>query len=99
LGEAKYRRRGGLQFRREGGDIVVFCPDTGDFCVLNETAAFVFEAIDRRRTLEHLCKQLATEYGVDASAVREDVRACLREMVNLGWVERSRRAKPPKGSR
>jgi len=57
------------------------------FCVLNETASFIWERLDAPRSLNDLVDDLIGQFGdVDRSTAEHDLQAVLHELVGLSFV-------------
>jgi hypothetical protein len=68
-------------------EAVLFNPVTKQFCVLNETAAFLWGLLEKPQSEEDLSSQLCREFdGVERSEAAEDVQATLRQFAELKVV-------------
>ena len=66
------------------GETVLFNPQTKKFCVLNETAAFLWDQLDQPRTEAELRERLLAEFdGVNESLADQDVRTTLKQFTDL----------------
>ena len=66
------------------GETVLYNPGTNKFCVLNETAAFLWELLEETQTEAQLCERLCGEFdGVEMAAAERDVRATLEQFAAL----------------
>lgn len=60
------------------GETVLYNPETNRFCVLNETASFIWETLENPHTERQLCDRLVAEFeGVDLEVAERDVAATL----------------------
>jgi hypothetical protein len=55
---------------------------------LNQTASFLWEKLDGRRTVGEMARQLCARYEVDPKRARADVEMFLRDMLAAGTVTR-----------
>lgn len=53
---------------------------------LSETAAFIWKAVDDRRSVAEIAGLVATEYAVDEATARDDVVELLAELAAVGVV-------------
>ena len=82
---ATYRRVADVEAAPMQGETVIFNPATNQFCVLNETAAFLWQLLEEPRTEEQLRDDLRGAFdGVDATAAERDVREALEQFAALG---------------
>jgi len=69
------------------GETIVYNPETKRFCMLNATAAFLWERLDSPRTLEELSTALRSSFAdADAARLDEDVRAVLVQFQDNAMV-------------
>ena len=80
----EYKRNPTVEAAPMAGETVLYNPDTNRFCVLNETAAFIWEALEQPRTERQLCDGLLAQFdGVDLEVAERDVAATLSEFREL----------------
>ena len=80
----EYRRNPTVEAAPMSGETVLYNPDTNQFCVLNETAAFIWEALEEPKTQRQLCDGLLAEFeGVDLEAAERDVEATLSQFKTM----------------
>lgn len=56
---------------------------------MNEVAAFVWDRLDGRNTLEDLARDVAAEFDVDARTARRDIETLLAKLVKIGSIRES----------
>jgi hypothetical protein len=82
-----YRRSAGVEMaplEREG---ILFDPESNKFCLLNQTAAFVWSRLGDGTTADELANQVCSGFdGVSQGQALEDTRQVLEELVTLGLV-------------
>lgn len=80
----EYKRNPTVESAPMSGETVLYNPDTNKFCVLNETAAFIWEALEEPQTEGRLCDLLLAQFeGVDLTVAERDVAATLSEFREL----------------
>lgn len=55
--------------------------------VLEDTARFIWEALDGRRTVEEIATELTEEFEVEYSRALQDVRRFCEELLAAGLIE------------
>jgi hypothetical protein len=55
-------------------------------CELNETARFIYEQCDGRRSTDDMARALAEAFEIDIATARNDVVACLSQLRDLGAI-------------
>ena len=84
-----YQRKVDIEAAPMEGETVLYHPDTRKFCVLNDTAAYLWTLLEQPRSEAQLCEGLLGAFdGVDAEAVRQDVRSTLEEFEALQLTTR-----------
>ena len=74
----EYKRNPTVEAAPMGGETVLYSPDTNRFCVLNETASFIWEALQEPHTERQLCERLLAEFDeVDLTVAERDVAETL----------------------
>jgi hypothetical protein len=82
-----YRRNPGVEATSMKAESLLFDPTTSKFCLLNETAAVVWQRLETPATLEHLVAVVCERFeGVDRSKVEQDVVTLLRRLDELALV-------------
>ena len=83
----QYRRRPGVEAAPMQEETILFDPDSKRFCLLNSTAAFVWDKLQQPCTVEQVSADLCESFdGADAGAVLQDVRAALQQLKDLAFV-------------
>lgn len=80
------RRKEGLHVRELEGQTVVLDAEGERMHTLNQTAAFIFESIDGKRTVEEISHELAEAFDVSADVASEDTRKAVRQFEELRIV-------------
>jgi hypothetical protein len=69
------------------GECVLFNPQNNKFCMLNATAALLWEQLQSASSTEDLVRALDKSFqDVDSPRASQEVIAVLRELVDLGCV-------------
>jgi hypothetical protein len=84
----RYVHKPGVEAAAMQDQMVLYDLASKRFCVLNDTAAFLWRQLSEGRTAEELCGSLVGAFeGVDESTARGDVDATLSELVTLDLVQ------------
>lgn len=68
-------------------EAVLFNPANNQFCVLNKTAAFIWERLAEPQSVEELCAALSASFNnAQGSGVSADVTAMLSQMREASCV-------------
>ena len=71
-------------------ECVLFNPDNNKFCLLNRTAALLWQKLDSPKTADQLADLLTEHFtGVERSVAVQDVRSAFRDLVNTDCVTSS----------
>jgi PqqD family protein of HPr-rel-A system len=82
-----YRRNPAIEASPMQGEALLFDPATNRFCLLNGTAAFVWDRLQEPATAEQLAAQVSEHFEAPESArVEQDVRAALQRFTELALV-------------
>jgi hypothetical protein len=82
-----YVRSEGVETAPMKDETVLFNAANNAFCVLNPTAAFLWNQLTQPQTLESLCSALASSYSnVSGAAVSSDVEIALKELQRTACV-------------
>ena len=69
---------------------VLFQPQTNKFCLLNVTAAFLWNQLERPRTVPELAQELCDHFdGVSIPEATRDVEGIVNELLSLKCLESS----------
>ncbi len=83
----RYTRRPEIEAAPMQDETVLYHPGTRKFCLLNETAAFLWTRLEVPRTAAELTTELVSTFGgVDAGVAERDVDATLRRFVDLEMI-------------
>ena len=80
-GEAVFRLRGDVRFRRVPPEGVVVRQTDPEVLVVNDLGARVLEALDGAHPVSSLLRTFAAEYDVEEGRLEEDVKAFLDELL------------------
>lgn len=83
----QFRRKEGVESAPMQGETVVYNPATRRFCVLNATAAFIWELLKDARTPEEIAARVCEEFdGVAPADAERDVRDALEQLMEHEMV-------------
>ncbi len=82
----KFVRAEGVETAPMKDEMVLFNAATNSFCVLNLTAAFIWERLAQPQSAEALCAALGANYANVSSAVADDVSKALEELQRTSCV-------------
>ncbi|HEY2804600.1 MAG TPA: PqqD family protein [Gemmatimonadales bacterium] len=88
-GEAtmRYHRAPGIEAAPMQDETVLFDPNTKKFCILNATAAHLWESLERPCSAAELAASIVGAFdGVDPKIAERDVQVALKDLVGLGIV-------------
>lgn len=89
----RFSRRPGVEAAPMQGETVIYNPETRTFCVLNETAAFIWDQLAEARTAEEIAALLRESFdGVNGTEAERDVRHALDQLVDMEMVAEQRDA-------
>jgi hypothetical protein len=80
------RRQDALHVREIDGETVVLDPIHSRMHNLNVTAAFIFNGVDGRRTVEEIWRGLADHFEVPLETAEKDTRSLLEQLRIAGLV-------------
>lgn len=84
---AQYRRTPGIEASPLQEESILFDPATNRFCLLNRTAAFLWERLDAPASADDLVQAVCDAFdGADQGRVAPDVQATLAQLVELKFV-------------
>lgn len=83
----RLRQSPSTPWRRVGNEVILAPRGRDDFDRLSETAAEVWNVLDRPCSLDSLVKTLAETYSVPAETIAADVEALLAHLLEQGVVE------------
>ena len=84
----RYVHKPGVEAAAMQDQTVLYDLTSKRFCVLNDTAAFLWSQLAEGRTADELCGSLVAAFdGVDEGTARGDVEAALAELMTLDLVQ------------
>lgn len=84
---ALYRRNPDIEAAPMAGEAILFNPVSNRFCLLNGTAAFVWEQLEKPATAEQLSAELCRHFdGAEPARVEQDVRDALNQFTELALI-------------
>jgi hypothetical protein len=82
----RLRRAPHVLWRSVGAEVILAEPGRTDFELLSGSGGAVWRALDDPRTLGELIEALAAEHGVEADAIKDDVRQLVHTLSARGLV-------------
>lgn len=83
----RYARSAAAEAAPMQDETIIFHAERNQFCVLNHTAAFLWEQLSSPQTPEELATGLRTTYtDVSAEGAMVDVQAALRDLEALALI-------------
>lgn len=83
----RYHRNPAIEAAPLQQELMLFNATTKKFCVLNSSAAHIWERLSEPRTADELVSSLREHFaGTDAAAVEKDVQTVLGQLVSLELV-------------
>jgi Coenzyme PQQ synthesis protein D (PqqD) len=71
-------------------ETILLQPAAKTFCVLNRTAAFIWNEISAPKSADDIALRMAVTFkGVNANQATSDVESALQQLVAMGFVETS----------
>jgi hypothetical protein len=84
----RYRRSPSVEVAPLQQELILYHPGANRFCLLNATAALVWERLAEPATLDELATAICASFaGVDRPTAERDVRAALQELETLTVIE------------
>ena len=82
-----YRRNSAVEAAPMQGETILYDPDANRFCVLNGTAAFLWERLEEPHTAGELSQALCAGFdGVAVEQAERDVQSALARFQDLALV-------------
>ena len=63
-----------------------FCENFYGMVKLNDTAAFVFNCLKKKNSLDKIIKKVVKEYGIDENTAHKDVEAIIEQFKKAGFI-------------
>jgi hypothetical protein len=82
----KYQRKGTVESAPLKDETILYDASTVRFCVLNDTASFVWNRLDAPRFFDDLLNEIVDVYHVDDHAVEQDLEQVLNELTRLAFI-------------
>lgn len=83
-----YRRMASVEAAPMQDETILFNPSTSGFCVLNPSAALVWNSLESPQSVDVLARQLCEAFrGVTKDQAMQDTESVLREFTSLSLVE------------
>lgn len=83
----RYRRNPSVESAPLQDETILYHPEKNKFCLLNGTAAFLWERLEQPTTEESLSADIVAQFpGVDAARAEQDVREALKQFSELTFV-------------
>ena len=83
----QFVRAAGVEAAPMKGETVLFNPTNKKFCVLNVTAAMIWDILEQPRTVPEIVGSICERYSdVDAGKVEADVRKALEDLRGISCV-------------
>lgn len=84
----RFRRNPAVEAAPMQQETILYNPGIKKFCLLNATAAFLWEQLAQPATSEQLSDAICTHFqGVDRAGAERDVRKALEELQSMAIVE------------
>jgi PqqD family protein of HPr-rel-A system len=83
-----FRRNPSIEAAPLQNELMLFNASTKKFCVLNSTAAQLWECLAEPRSTNELVSALRTQFKTNGATVEEDVAKVMQELEGLGLVVR-----------
>lgn len=74
-------------FRELEGEMVLLDTSSATYFSLNETGTHVWRLVRSRATVEEVCQELATKYGLSQEEVMADLIPFLEELLEVGLIQ------------
>lgn len=89
--ESRYSRDPAVESSPMRDESVLFNPRNSKFCLLNSTAAFVWNKLETPQTVHELAGSIESNFeGVDLNVASRDVEVALSQLLEADCVRRSR---------
>jgi len=83
-----YRRKKNIIFRKEGGEAILFNPDTSGIVVINSTGCFIWPLINGKRGKHDVLEKIVKEFDVGLKAAEKDLDKFIADLEKQGFIER-----------
>jgi hypothetical protein len=83
----RFRRNPAIEAAPMQQETILYNPGVKQFCLLNATAAFLWDRLAQPATTEELSDAVCAHFqGVDRAGAERDVRKALEELQNLAVI-------------
>ena len=83
----RYARNPKIEAAPMKGECVLFNPANNKFCLLNGTAALLWEKLESAKSADELALELERNFrDVDPARARQDAAAAMQDLVEVGCV-------------
>jgi len=86
-----YSRNPTVEFTPMLGEIVLFNPGNGKFCLLNATAALLWNELETPQTVQELAGSIESHFeSVDTHQASRDIEVALSQLLEVDCVLKTR---------
>ncbi len=83
----RYARNPQIEAAPMKGECVLFNPQNNKFCLLNGTAALLWDKLDSAKSASELAVELERNFsGVDKAQAQIDTAAAMKDLLEVGCV-------------
>jgi len=82
----RYRRNPTIEAAPTQDETILFNPTANRFCLLNRSAAVLWEKLEQPRTMDELTAALCEAYEIDAARAGDDVRDAVKSLEELELI-------------
>ena len=85
--DSRFQRNQKVEIAPMKNETVLFNPQNNKFCLLNHTAACVWQQLEQPRTVAELVQALQNNFsGVEAAQAEKDVQKVLQDLTQVECV-------------
>jgi hypothetical protein len=85
---ARFQRNSQVEIAPLKEESVLFNPQNNKFCVLNQTACFLWQLLEQPRTMDEMVAALRDSFeGADQSDPSKDVQEAVEQLIAVECVE------------
>ena len=85
--ENSVKRADGIPFQKIDGNILIVNPKNREVHLLNDTATFIWESIEKQRVINDLAVDLCESYELTQEQAVDELKDFFNNMKNKGLVE------------
>src|SRR5262249_26548126 len=82
-----FQRNLGIEIAPLQSETVLFNPKNNKFCVLNKSAAFLWEKLDQPRTVGELASELCARFDVGEELALKDAQEAVQQFLAVEFVQ------------